>query len=63
LANTASPITSMIGPISLAMKTDVDIGHPFHAACAKVCSHARPHPSRSDERATLFRKRRAIAYG
>src|SRR5205823_3431880 len=57
LANTASPTTSITGPISLAMKTDVDIGHPPHAASASVSSRACPHPSRSDERATLPRKR------
>src|SRR5882757_6291108 len=57
LANTASPITSMIGPISLAMKTDVDIGYPSHAAWTSCRGRTRPHPSRSDERATLPRKR------
>src|SRR5260221_11283743 len=36
LVNTASPITSITGPISRAMKTDVDIGHPPHAAWASV---------------------------
>jgi hypothetical protein len=34
LANTASPIASITGPISLAIKTEVCIGHPPHAACA-----------------------------